>query len=134
MDLPVLVFDDDCGFCSWWARYFRRHSDVPLVGFSDLEEYPDVQGRLPADYESCSHLVTEAAVYSCGASIEEALLRSDVCPWLSGPVGFLRHFQDYNRLREWGYRFVADRRDLFGRVLSAAPPTRQDADEASGPG
>jgi len=128
MDPPVLVYDDDCGFCSWWAAYFAERSEVPLVGFSDLEAFPDLRDRLPADYENCSHVVTEDAVYSCGASIEEALLRSDVCPALRGPVSFLRHFQDYNRLREWGYRFVANRRSLFGHVLSASAPTRGKRD------
>ena len=125
MPTPALVYDDDCGFCTWWADFFDDRSAVPIVGFSELDANPELRERLPEDYEECSHLVTEAAVYSCGASIEEAFLRS-VGGGFAGVVGFLRHFPGYNRLRERAYRFVADRRDLWGRVLSSTPPARDD--------
>jgi len=123
---PTLVYDDDCGFCTWWADFFAERSDIPLVGFSELGDYPELRDRLPEDYEECSHLVTDDAVYSCGASIEEALLRSDTVGPLAGPIDFLRHFTDYNRLREQVYRFVAGYRDLWGKVLSKTPPARRD--------
>lgn len=119
------MYDDDCGFCTWWARYVAARSDVELVGYSELDEDGELRARLPADFERCSHLVTDDAVYSCGASIEEALLRTDLGAPLAGTIGFLRHFPDYNRLREAGYRFVADRRGFWGRLLSATPPARR---------
>ena len=125
----TLVFDDDCGFCTWWARFIEARSDVPLVGFSELEQHPALRARLPEEYEDCSHLVTDEEVYSCGASIEEALVRSEICQGLdlSGPVGFLRHFEDYNRAREAGYRWVAEHRGLLGHVFSSTPAAEEDA-------
>ncbi|WP_265108960.1 DUF393 domain-containing protein [Halosolutus halophilus] len=125
---PTLVYDDDCGFCTWWAEYVDDRTDVRIVGFSDLT--PELREHLPEYYEECAHLVTDERVYSCGASIEEALRRYDS----GGPVGdtieFLRNFEDYRRLREGAYRLVADNRDLFGRVLSRTPaaqrPSRED--------
>jgi predicted DCC family thiol-disulfide oxidoreductase YuxK len=129
----TLVYDDDCGFCTWWARLVERRSDVPLVGFSELEAHPDLRARLPEDYEECSHLVTDEDVYSCGASIEEAIVRARVCGLdLAGSVGFLRHFRDYNRLREGTYRWVAEHRGLLGKVFRATPPARARREEEDG--
>lgn len=128
----VLVFDDDCGFCTWWAEFVEERSDVPIVGFSELE--PELRERLPDEYEDCSHLVTEEGVYSCGASIEEALLRSDVGSPARPAVERARETNTYERVREWGYRRVADNRTFWGKLLSKTPPaseTEQRADEAT---
>lgn len=124
MTEPVLVFDDDCGFCTYWAEFFADHADLPIVGFSDLED--DLRERLPEDYEDCSHLVTEQRVYSCGASIEEAFRRSDVGRPLAPVIESLRKFGPYNDLREWGYRWAAEHRTLLGKVTSRTPPARRD--------
>jgi len=124
MDTPILVYDDDCGFCTWSANAVAERSDVRLVGFSELDD--DLLERLPDDYEECAHLVTDEEVYSCGESIEEALLHSEVAPGLRPALDFVRQFDEYDRLRERGYRFVADNRDLFGKIVSADPPARSD--------
>lgn len=126
MSEATLVYDDDCGFCTWWAEFFDERSDLEIVGFSEAPA--EITDLLPADYEECSHLVTEDAVYSCGASIEEALARTAVGPDARSAVDFLRNFEDYGWLRERGYRWVADRRDLWGRYLSKTPPVRRSPD------
>ncbi|WP_247002733.1 DCC1-like thiol-disulfide oxidoreductase family protein [Halosolutus gelatinilyticus] len=120
---PTLVYDDDCGFCTWWAEYADDRTGLRVVGFSDLT--PELRERLPEYYEECSHLVTDRRVYSCGASIEEALRRADDVGPVRDAIGFLRNFEDYERLRESAYRVVADNRDLFGKVLSRTPPARR---------
>jgi len=116
MDGPVLVYDDDCGFCTWWAEYLADRASFPIAGFSELT--PELRERLPENYEDCSHLVTEERVYSCGASIEEALLRSDVGSPARPVVERLREVSAYNDVREWGYRWVADNRGLMGKIVS----------------
>ncbi|ELZ20133.1 DUF393 domain-containing protein [Haloterrigena sp. SYSU A558-1] len=126
---PTLVYDDDCGFCTWWADYFDERTDLRIVGFSDLPDHPELRERLPEYYEECSHLVTETRVYSCGASIEEALRRYDSGGPVAETLGFLRNFEDYARIREWGYRQVADNRDKWGQLLSKTPPARQQSDD-----
>lgn len=123
MEPPVFVFDDDCGFCTWWADLFRARADLRTVGFSDLE--PPLLERLPANYESCSHLVVDDATYSCGASIEQALLRVPPLGVFRPVIGFLRRFGGYRRVREWLYRRGARNRDRWGRLLSRTPPTRR---------
>lgn len=125
MSEPTLVYDDDCGFCTWWADFFDARTDLRIVGFSDLSD--DLRERLPDDYEECSHLVADGGVYSCGASIEEALRRTDVLEPADDVVAFLRQFEDYERFRERAYRWVADNRDRWGRYLSKTPPARTES-------
>ncbi len=110
------AYDDDCGFCSWWADFFADRTDLRIVGFSELSEAEFE--RLPEEYEDCSHLVTDEAVYSCGAGIEQALARADLPPGSRDLFDFLRQFEDYERFRERLYHEVADRRDLFGQFVS----------------
>ncbi|MCY4729638.1 DUF393 domain-containing protein [Natronomonas gomsonensis] len=112
----TFVYDDDCGFCTWWADYFADKTTLEVVGFAELT---DAQlERLPDDYEDCSHLLADDAVYSCGAAIEQALARADVPPGSRDVFGFLRQFEDYEQFRERLYHEVADRRGLWGQFLS----------------
>ncbi|MFB6156537.1 MAG: DCC1-like thiol-disulfide oxidoreductase family protein [Haloferacaceae archaeon] len=123
MSEATLVYDDDCGFCTWWADVFADRTDVRPVGFAELDD--DLRERLPDDYETCVHLVTDDEVYSCGESVEQAFLRSDLGRDVRPLVRFLRHFDDYERFRERAYRYVADRRDTFGKLVSKTPPARK---------
>lgn len=117
---PILVFDDDCGFCTWWANYFNDRTEYTIIGFSDID--PELEQRLPSDYSSCSHFVTETEVYSCGASIEEAFRRSRIGRVFSPLIQGLRWFRAYHWVRERVYRWIADNRSLWGRILSSTPP------------
>ena len=112
---PTLVYDDDCGFCTWWADFFAERSDIPLVGFSELGDYPELRDRLPEDYEECSHLVTDDAVYSCGEAMEEAFLLTDDDG--TKLVRVARELPGYGRVRERAYRFFADHRNWFGPLV-----------------
>lgn len=125
----TLVYDDDCGFCTWWAEFLAERSDVRVVGFTDLT--PELRAELPDEYENCSHFVTDDDVYSCGASIEEAFVRTDIGRDVGPLVEFLRNFEDYERLRERSYRRVADNRSFWGQLLSKTPPARRRSDDES---
>jgi predicted DCC family thiol-disulfide oxidoreductase YuxK len=126
MGTPTLVYDDDCGFCTWWADFVADRSEVRAVGFSELG--PDLRERLPDDYEECAHLVTDDAVYSCGESIEQALVRTELGEDARPLVSLLRQFEDYGRVRERAYRWVADNRSTFGALFSKTPPAGRDGD------
>lgn len=118
---PRLVYDDDCGFCTWSAEFVARHGEFELVGFSELT--PDQRARLPPEYERCAHLLTDRRVYSCGEAMEEAFSRTDLRS--SEVVPLLRRLPGHTKRREQGYRWIANNRDLFGKVLSRDPPARQ---------
>jgi predicted DCC family thiol-disulfide oxidoreductase YuxK len=121
---PTFVYDDDCGFCTWWADWIDERTDLRLVGFAELT--PDLRERLPDDYETCAHLVTDESVYSCGAAVEQALVRVDAATGADPVVDFLRQFEDYERVRERAYRWAAERRDKLGLVVSKTPPARRN--------
>ena len=127
MNDVTLVYDDDCGFCTWWADFFGNRSDFRIVGFTELTD--EERERLPDDYEDCAHLVTDDRVYSCGESLEQALVRSEVGESAGPLVRFLRNFEDYEHLREALYREIADRRGDLGVVVSKTPPAREQSDE-----
>lgn len=110
---PRLVYDDDCGFCTWCAEYADSRGVFELVGFSDLT--PDQRARLPDDYERCSHLLTDDAAFSCGHAIEEIGARLGARERTA--VRLFRLLPGHERLREPLYRAAADRRALWGRFV-----------------
>ncbi|ADJ13634.1 thiol-disulfide oxidoreductase DCC family protein [Halalkalicoccus jeotgali] len=110
---PRLVYDDDCGFCTWCAQYADSRGVFELVGFSELS--PDQRARLPEDYESCVHLLTDDAVHSCGRAVEEIGAR--LGPPERTLVKLFRMLPGYERIREPAYRAAADRRVLWGRFV-----------------
>lgn len=117
---PTLVYDDDCGFCTWATQFAVDRSDLQPLALSAIDDHPEIRERLPDNYDECAHLVTDDAVYSCGAAMEEAFVRAGVFP--AEPVNFLRGFEDYDELREVVYDLVAENRQLFSRVVSQDPP------------
>jgi predicted DCC family thiol-disulfide oxidoreductase YuxK len=127
MSDATFVYDDDCGFCTWWAQFFADHSTLEIVGFSAVSD--EERERLPDDWEDGAHLLTDEEVYTFGAGVEEALTYTEIGAeyGLGQFVEFLRQFDDYERLRERLYREGADRRDLWGVLVSAEEvPERRD--------
>jgi predicted DCC family thiol-disulfide oxidoreductase YuxK len=118
---PRVVFDDECGFCTWCARFTARHGDVELVGFEELT--PDQLARLPDDYETCTHFLTDDAVYSCGAAVERALAYD--FPFLAPVFAVLRQAPGYEWLRERLYRWGANNRVMLGKIVRDDPPATQ---------
>ncbi|MFC6961171.1 thiol-disulfide oxidoreductase DCC family protein [Halocatena marina] len=116
--LPVLVYDDDCGFCTWCAAWVVRHGSLDAVGFANLTA--DDRSRLPDDYEACAHLITTDSVYSCGAAAEWAIART--YPELQPLFCAFRLLPGYSSVRERLYRFLANRRSWLGKILSAESP------------
>lgn len=119
MTEPVLVYDDACGFCTWWADWVVARSAIRQVGFSILA--PEHRDRLPENYEQCVHLLTDERVYSCGEAVEAALVRLNFVPSLVRDPGPIRRSRPYRRLRERGYRWVAENRDTLSKVVAATP-------------
>jgi predicted DCC family thiol-disulfide oxidoreductase YuxK len=119
---PVIVYDDDCGFCTWCARWAVRRGSFEAIGFANLT--PDQRARLPDDFESCVHLFTSDRVYSCGAATERVLRR--MYPELQEVFGALQAVPGYADFRERLYRWVADHRGQLGTYISAEPPIEKE--------
>jgi hypothetical protein len=120
---PRLVYDDDCGFCTWCAALGERIADVEPVGFEELS--PDQRARLPDDYGNCAHLLTDDAVYSCGEAVERTLCEAH--PAVAAFFALLRRIPGYEDAREDLYRWGADRRAWWGRIVRRTPPVRGGA-------
>lgn len=108
-----MVYDDDCGFCTWCARQGVRFADVEAVAFSDVG--PDQETRLPPDWRESAHLLTDDAVYSGGGAIEQVLARMH--PALDVVFAGLRRVPGYPWLRERLYHWAAAHRDWWGQVV-----------------
>ncbi|GGN11418.1 DCC1-like thiol-disulfide oxidoreductase family protein [Halarchaeum nitratireducens] len=121
---PRLVYDDDCGFCTWCVERALDRGDFEPVGFSELS--PDQRARLPEEYETSAHLLTDDAVYSAGEAVEQTVVR--LYPELEPLVEELRAFETYRELREGLYRWGADRRSWWGKIVRACPPARRPGD------
>ena len=121
---PRLVYDDDCGFCTWCVERALDWGNFEPVGFSELS--PDQRARLPEEYENSAHLLTDEAVYSAGEAVEQTVVR--LYPELEPLVDELRAFESYRELREGLYRWGADRRGWWGKIVRACPPARQPED------
>lgn len=122
MSRPRIVYDDDCGFCAWCVERALEHGDFEPVGFSELTD--EERSRLPTDYERTVHLLTDDAVYSAGKAVERIGVQT--VPEFRDAADVLGSFEEYRSVRERAYRWVADRRGLWGQVLSAAPPRRSE--------
>jgi len=126
-ETPLLVYDDDCGFCTYWVEYVANRSPLDVVGFSEMSDA--VHERLPEDYERGAHLLTGEKIYSFGESMEEAFLRTETGSSLAPVVDFLREYDEYVQLRESTYRWVSENRNLLGRIVRREPPARIRRDE-----
>jgi predicted DCC family thiol-disulfide oxidoreductase YuxK len=122
METVTLVYDDDCGFCSWVAAFVARRSEMGIVGFSELGD--EERNRLPEDYENSVHLLTDGGIYSGGEATQIALERAGVLP--REVRTFLDQFEDYGPFRERLYREATDRREVWGKFFSADPPERRE--------
>ena len=130
--IPKLIYDDDCHFCTWSATFTVRRSNIQPVRLSRVQEgksrlSDDERDRLPDGYEKCAQLITEDAVYSCGAATEQSLVIAGVLP--EKLVEFLRQFEDYERLREAVYHFTSDHRDIISNIVGRDPPVSQHVSE-----
>ena len=72
-------------------------------------------------------MITENAVYSCGAATEESLVIAGVLP--RRPIEFLRRFTTYNWLREKTYHTLSNNRDVVSNVFSRDPPVSDHVPE-----
>lgn len=121
---PKLVYQGNCRFCAWAAKWADEHGEFEPLGFDQLTD--SERARLPVDYEECAHIVTDETVYSRGEAVERALVHAGLLP--GEVVEFLGQFEDYPRLREAVYHSVSERRDLLSTVVGEESPVRRYPD------
>lgn len=132
-ELPVLVFDGDCGFCTTVARHFEKRSFTPLTiaawQLADL----GALGLTPAQASAQVYLVTERGTFG-GAECFAELMRIQGDPFHRFVAWGMR-LPGIRRLFAWGYRRVAaNRQRLPGGTPACAmsPETHADSRRVAG--
>jgi predicted DCC family thiol-disulfide oxidoreductase YuxK len=124
MARATVLYDSDCGFCRWsLAKLLRwdRHNFLRPVALQDPEAASLLPGMSEEERLASWHLVDPSGeVHSAGAAL----------PWLlrllpgGAPLAVLAARAP--RLRDRGYRWVAEHRSWFGRLLSERAKKRAD--------
>jgi predicted DCC family thiol-disulfide oxidoreductase YuxK len=112
--LPLLIYDGDCGFCGYWARYWQQ-----LTGDTvEYRTYQDVAARFPAIP------VTEfqRAVQYIGADGQQASAAEASFLTISHARGkglwlaLYRKLPGFAAISEWAYACIAAHRAAFYRI------------------
>jgi predicted DCC family thiol-disulfide oxidoreductase YuxK len=120
----TVLYDADCGFCRWsLAKLLRwdRRGVLRPVALQDPEAASLLPGRSKEERLASWHLVDSTGeVHSGGAAL----------PWLlrmlPGGTPLAALAARAPRLRDRGYRWVAEHRSWFGRLLSERAKQRAD--------
>jgi predicted DCC family thiol-disulfide oxidoreductase YuxK len=117
-----VLYDADCGFCTWSAAQLRRMDRarrlelVPLQHAAAHPERPELAALAArSDLREVIHVVRpDGRVRAGGGAMLELL---DALPggWLLRPWALLPGVE---RLVDMAYRFVARRRGLFSELLA----------------
>jgi len=112
---PILVWDGDCNFCRLCAERFDSHREkkVDLIPYQSLhQKWPQAPAE---DYGSAVYLFTPAGKsYRAAAAIYRFYAEY---PWRGWANWAYKRFRWFAHLSEWGYRFVANNRKTFGRLV-----------------
>ena len=123
MARTVLVFDGDCGFCTWSAGLLQRWSRAGLAvvpwQHADLRDL----GLTAAECARAVQCVAPEGSYSGGQAVARAL-RDCRQPWRS--AGVILAIPALRPLVEHGYSWVADNRY---RLPGSTPACRLDLDD-----
>jgi predicted DCC family thiol-disulfide oxidoreductase YuxK len=120
----TVLYDDDCGFCRWSVGQLRpldRHRRFEFVPLQHATDHPDrpelAELARTRDLSAVIHVVRpDGAARGGGGAMLEIL---DALPggWLLRPWALLPGVE---RVVDFGYRLVADRRNQIGELLDKA--------------
>jgi predicted DCC family thiol-disulfide oxidoreductase YuxK len=121
----VVIYDSDCGFCTWtlgWLLRLDRGRRLEPLALG-TQRADELLGDLTAAERSASwHLVApDGRRASAGAALPDVVA---LLPAGRLPAAALRRAP---RLTEHGYRWVAANRSTFGRLVPAGAKRRARA-------
>jgi predicted DCC family thiol-disulfide oxidoreductase YuxK len=111
---PLLVYDGDCGFCGYWARYWQKLTGDRV----DYRPYQEVAARYPAipvaSFQRAVQYITADGHHASAAEASFLVLSHAHGRriWLS----LYRRLPGFATLAEWAYAFTAAHRTAFYRV------------------
>ena len=131
MELAVILFDNDCGFCRWslskilaWDRLGRLRP----VALQSPEADELLKGMGPERRMASWHLVArDGGTYSGGGAVSPL---ARLLP-AGAPIASLA--SAFPRTTDRAYRWVSEHRDRLGRALGERACAVDPARRASGP-
>jgi predicted DCC family thiol-disulfide oxidoreductase YuxK len=111
---PQLIYDGDCGFCSYWARYWEKLTGETV----EYRPYQQVSAQYPAIAEAeFRHAVQFIAPDGRRASAAEAsFLTLSHAPGNGFWLAMYRHLPGFAAVSERAYAFIAAHRPAFHGV------------------
>jgi predicted DCC family thiol-disulfide oxidoreductase YuxK len=111
---PLLIYDGDCGFCGYWARYWQRLTgeQVTYKPYQEIaSEYPDIPR------EAFQKAVQYIAPDGTRASAAKAsFLTLSHAPGRSFWLALYRKLPGFSFIAEKTYAFIAAHRSIFYKM------------------
>jgi predicted DCC family thiol-disulfide oxidoreductase YuxK len=111
---PLLIYDGDCGFCIYWARYWQRLTGhhVTYAPYQEVAaQYPEIP---PAAFQRAVQYIAPDGKIASGA--EAAFLTLSHASGKGFWLMLYRHLPGFPSLAERTYAFVASHRTAFYRT------------------
>ncbi len=116
MDKPVLLYDEDCGFCQHWVRKWHIITGEKIIYKPYQEALDDFPQFTKKQCENAVQLIMPDGAHFSAAHAVFKLFS------LSGKHGFLLKFYKkmflFRLFSELFYRFVASKRSWLSRIYS----------------
>jgi len=111
---PLLIYDGDCGFCGYWARYWQKLTG-DRVRYQPYQEVAAQHPEIPlTDYQrAVQYLAPDGRRAS---SAEASLLTLSHAPGKSLWLALYRRSRGFAAIAEWAYAFIARHRPAFYRI------------------
>ncbi|MBV9463671.1 MAG: DUF393 domain-containing protein, partial [Verrucomicrobiae bacterium] len=114
-DQPLLIYDGECGFCSYWAARWK-HAVRGAVEFQPFQELEELPGVSEAECRRAVQLVeTDGEIFS-GAEAVARLLSHSPRSWARLPLWAYENVPGLAPISEELYRLVADHRTAASRL------------------
>lgn len=113
-DVPLLIYDGDCGFCAWWARYWQQLAGA-RVRFAPWRQAAPHFPQITEDQfrGAIQHVAPDGAI-SSGA--QAAFLTLSAAPGGSRWLWLYRRVPGFAAASEAAYRVIAAHRPLALRL------------------
>ena len=111
---PLLIYDGDCGFCVYWARYWQK-----LTGDGvEYRPYQQVAAQYPeipqAEFQRAVQYIAPDGTRASAA--EASFLTLSHAPGKGFWLHLYKHVPGFAPVSEWAYAFTAAHRPAFYRI------------------
>ena len=110
---PLLVFDGDCNFCTWWVRRWQQTTGdrvdyLPAQDPRIAAQFPEIPRQ---QFDAAVQLIeTDGSVYSGAEAVFRILAHHPNHQW---PLRIYEKSKTFAHLTEWVYRLVSENRTFF---------------------